>query len=180
MQTATPERHFKTTPEQRAAAQRWRKRHPERRKASTRVWLNKLHADPELMERRRANSRRYYANHPEKVMDVGRRYRSRPSPYMADRLRTLLRMAMTKVKRRSKVVKYIGCSLEEFRQHIASQFTPEMTWDNHGSYWVLDHIIPCAKFDLTNPQQQLECFHFLNIRPLEKRANMIKHAKLLP
>ena len=50
-----------------------------------------------------------------------------------------------------------------------------MTWDNYGSYWHVDHIIPCCKFDLTDPEQQLKCFHYTNLQPLEATANLRKN-----
>lgn len=30
----------------------------------------------------------------------------------------------------------------------------------------MDHIIPCAIFDFTDPSEQKQCFHFTNIKPL--------------
>lgn len=30
-----------------------------------------------------------------------------------------------------------------------------MSWENHGIYWHLDHIIPCSAFDLTKKQNNL-------------------------
>jgi hypothetical protein len=42
-----------------------------------------------------------------------------------------------------------------------------MSWDNYGiKGWHIDHIIPCAAFDLTDPEQQKICFHYTNLRPL--------------
>jgi hypothetical protein len=67
----------------------------------------------------------------------------------------------------------IGCSPEEFKLHIESQFTEGMSWDNYGQYgWHIDHIIPCYKFDLSCPEQQKQCFHFTNQRPLWAKDNL--------
>jgi hypothetical protein len=61
----------------------------------------------------------------------------------------------------------IGCSPAQFKAHIESQFTQGMTWDNYGATgWHIDHIKPCFTFDLSNPDQQKECFHYTNQRPL--------------
>lgn len=61
----------------------------------------------------------------------------------------------------------IGCTAEEFKYHIEKQFLPGMSWDNYGvDGWHIDHIKPCYLFDLSDPAQQRECFHFTNQRPL--------------
>ena len=73
----------------------------------------------------------------------------------------------------------LGCTIEELRAHIETQFEPWMTWDNWAhDTWHIDHIKPCASFDLTDPEQQRECFHYTNLRPLEATENMRKHARL--
>lgn len=69
----------------------------------------------------------------------------------------------------------VGCSLFSFRHHISEQFTEGMGFGNYGK-WHLDHIIPCAKFDLSNPEEVKRCFHYLNFRPMWARANRIKSA----
>jgi len=71
----------------------------------------------------------------------------------------------------------IGCSIAQLRAHLEAQFTRGMTWENYGD-WHIDHIKPCASFDLSNEQQQRECFHFTNLQPLWAQENMRKGAKL--
>ena len=41
----------------------------------------------------------------------------------------------------------VGYTLLELMTHLESQFTDGMTWENYGQ-WHVDHIRPCAKFDL--------------------------------
>lgn len=72
----------------------------------------------------------------------------------------------------------LGCTLEEFKSHIEKQFDDKMTWENYGAYWHVDHIIPCASFDLTKEDDQRRCFHYTNMQPLEAHANMRKGAKM--
>lgn len=67
----------------------------------------------------------------------------------------------------------IGCTAEEFKLHIESQFTEGMSWDNYGPKgWHIDHKIPCYKFDLSDPEQQKQCFHYSNQRPLWAKDNL--------
>jgi len=73
----------------------------------------------------------------------------------------------------------IGCSIAEVRAHIESQFQPGMSWETWGSTgWHIDHIRPCASFDLTDPEQQRQCFHYSNLQPLWASQNCSKGAAL--
>ena len=67
----------------------------------------------------------------------------------------------------------VGCSIEDLKAHIESKFKPGMTWENHGQ-WHIDHIEPIASFDLTDPAQQRECFHYTNLQPLWAKENLSK------
>lgn len=69
----------------------------------------------------------------------------------------------------------LGCDIDFFIKHIENQFQNSMTWGNHGRKgWNLDHIRPCASFDLTDPAQQKECFHYTNLQPLWAFDNLSK------
>jgi len=78
------------------------------------------------------------------------------------------------VKRKIPTYNLLGCSLVEYKQYLEKLFRNGMTWDNYGTFWEIDHIIPCASFDLTRIEQQFLCFHFMNTQPLEKIANREK------
>lgn len=81
------------------------------------------------------------------------------------------------LKGRSKTIKTIdllGCSIIEFKQFISKKFLPEMNWDNHGKIWEIDHILPCASFDLNNIEEQKKCFHYSNMQPLFKTTRIAK------
>lgn len=71
--------------------------------------------------------------------------------------------------------KFLGCTVNQARAHIESQFESWMTWENHGKYgWHIDHIKPLSAFDLTDPAQVAEACHFTNLRPLHWRENLVK------
>ena len=73
----------------------------------------------------------------------------------------------------------IGCSFDYLKNHLECQFDDEMSWCNWGMKgWHIDHIIPCASFDLTNPEEQQICFHYSNLQPLWARDNMSKGSKV--
>jgi hypothetical protein len=83
----------------------------------------------------------------------------------------------TKSKKHVRTVALLGCSIEEFKQKIASQFTAAMSWKNHGPVWHLDHIRPKRSFDLNDPAQQAQCFHWSNWQSLSAFENQSKGAK---
>ena len=80
--------------------------------------------------------------------------------------------------KKSKVYKIIGCSYDDFKKHIESQFKEGMTWENHNRYgWHLDHIIPCAS--AKTEEELIKLNHYTNYQPLWAKDNMTKGTKLL-
>jgi hypothetical protein len=67
-----------------------------------------------------------------------------------------------------------GCTANQLKRHLESAFKRGMTWDNHGTYWHIDHILPVASFDHSDPKQVAQCWHWTNLRPLEAKANISK------
>src|SRR6476620_5571737 len=59
---------------------------------------------------------------------------------------------------------YFGLGIEDFRSWIELQFTGAMTWENFGSTWQFEHIVPVAYFDFANDADLVICWNFLNIR----------------
>jgi hypothetical protein len=80
----------------------------------------------------------------------------------------------SKTNKNSNIINLLGCSLDELKLHLEQQFLPEMSWENHGKIWEIDHIKPCALFDLTDIEQQKECFHYTNLQPLFKTTEIAK------
>jgi len=70
----------------------------------------------------------------------------------------------------------VGCSVDHLRAHLESKFEAGMTWDNYGE-WHVDHIRPCASFDLSDPKELAECFNWSNLQPLWAKENISKGAK---
>jgi hypothetical protein len=66
----------------------------------------------------------------------------------------------------------LGCSRSEFIKHIESQFYGEISWENYGEFWHIDHVYPCCTFDLMDLEQVRQCWHYTNLRPLTKKENL--------
>lgn len=67
----------------------------------------------------------------------------------------------------------VGYSIQELKEHLEKQFTSEMSWNNMGEYWEIDHVIPLNLFHYkTEQDKQFQiCWSLANLRPLEKIAN---------
>lgn len=72
----------------------------------------------------------------------------------------------------------IGCDTRQLAKHFESKFKRGMTWENYGTHWHVDHIIPCAAFDHAKPGEVAQCWHWTNLQPLEAKANLAKSDKI--
>ena len=71
---------------------------------------------------------------------------------------------------------YVGCSIDKLKKHLESKFTKGMTWENYGA-WHIDHIRPCASYDLTIEEEIHRCFNYTNLQPLWAADNIRKGDK---
>jgi ATPase subunit of ABC transporter with duplicated ATPase domains len=96
-------------------------------------------------------------------------------------LRTRLWWALKKNTKSASTIALLGCnSIEDFKIYLETLFEVGMSWENYGNkvgQWSVDHILPCALFDLTKRQHQIRCFHFSNLRPMWHVDNLRKGAK---
>ena len=78
----------------------------------------------------------------------------------------------------SSTLNIIGCTFEEFKAHIESQFLNWMSWDNYGDIcnnleyncsWDLDHIIPISTAKTEEEIYLLN--HWSNFQPLCSKVN---------
>jgi len=68
----------------------------------------------------------------------------------------------------------IGCDLEQLKKWLEYQFDNKMNWNNFGSYWQIDHIIPMSIFNFDNEVEKRICFNWRNLQPLQKDENREK------
>jgi hypothetical protein len=128
-----------------------------------------------------AFAKKYYQEHKEIIERQQIKYRkNRRKTDINYRILKNMRCRLNKVlkgnPKLSTTMKLVGCSIEELKVHLASKFTKGMTWKNYGK-WEIDHIKPCAKFDLSKPEEQLKCFHYTNLQPLWEKDNQEKRSK---
>ena len=85
-----------------------------------------------------------------------------------------------KNKNYSKWQALISYNLNGLMRHLEKHFSPEMNWNNYGSYWEIDHIIPKSVFNYTKFEHIdfARCWSLKNLRPLVKKVNRAKRNKL--
>lgn len=67
-------------------------------------------------------------------------------------------------------VKIVGFTLQDLRDHLESLFDSDMSWNNYGTFWVLDKIIPSSYYNYSNnyTQEIKKCWNIKNFRPVRK------------
>lgn len=173
--------------------------HPEYRKKCKDHYLRYM-ADPVLREKRREQMRKYAKKIREKRPDIMRararirtktpeyrewvrnnrreKMKNNPSFVIFQRVRSRIKVAISRGSKSEATAVLIGCSVVQLREYIEGLFLPGMSWANRKE-WHIDHIRPCASFDLTVPEQQRACFHYTNLQPLWAEDNIRKSDKFI-
>jgi len=143
---------------QRGYKRKWQKDNPEYHREYHKEYIQK----PEVKEHQREYEKNRRANNPK------------------FRLNNNISVAIRKSLRGNKAGKHwedlVGYTLEQLRQRLEINFDKNMNWNNHGSYWSVDHWKPISLFNYTTPEEQTfkDCWSLCNLRPMEKIANIIK------
>lgn len=132
----------------------------------------------QIRERLRLEAIEYRKTHREQINAY---FRNRKQTDVAFNLMTKIRGRFMEIvgnklhgSKSKAIKKFVGITFEELKEYLESQFTEGMTWENHGTYWHIDHIIPCAAFDPTDESQVAMCFHYSNLQPLIGKDNASK------
>lgn len=163
--------------------------HKSQRSKRFKEWSDK-NRDSLLVKKSEYAKKRYSSGHrwrpktkaqKQRVLEWSRKYLKHkrltdPNHRIAHNLRTRLRSVLDGKSKSKQTLQYLGCDAGAFRRHLESQFSEEMSWDNYGSFWHIDHIVECFRFDLTKESEIEKCFHFSNLRPLDKKENMSRSA----
>lgn len=186
----------------RESKRQWRIDNPEKALEAQRTWAvknpNKIR---EYGKRKRSKPETKVKNREykktEKAKKTASEYRKRVRPVLSARQkerynndpqyrirmvlskRTSLALGAAGTKKTLSTLKLLGCTPADFVKHLEKQFQSGMTLDNYGKRgWEIDHIIPCAHFDLMKEEEQRVCFHYSNLRPMWKKENQSKGASV--
>ena len=124
------------------------------------------------LEVMRDRDREFRKKHPERAVLNARSYRATVNGKLKSNLCRKINMALHGTMKSQSTVALTGCSMEFLRGYLQAKFLPGMTWENYGKFgWHIDHKRPCASFDLSDPFQKSECFHYTNLQPLWAQDN---------
>jgi hypothetical protein len=142
------------------------------------------YADPRTKVRRRKYMLRYRATHKDRKRVLSNRYeRRRQSTDINYRLAVALRkrlgVAIRNNQKAGSAVRDLGCTISYLRTYLEERFLPGMSWNNWSRKgWHIDHSIPLASFDLSNPKQFKKAVHYTNLQPLWAADNLAKGPRL--
>lgn len=171
--------HYSRNPEaRREQSKRRRRENPDLIRAAFKRWYDRWMIEHPGENVKKTN--RWLENNPGYRRN---RRRNDPNFRLADVMRVRLRAALFAqgTSKSAATFELVGCSVEELCQYLEDRFLDGMTWQNHGygrDRWHVDHIIPCASFNLLDHAQQRICFHYTNLRPLWQTDNLRKGARI--
>lgn len=131
-----------------------------------------------IKELKRDNYYKHWEKNRQKAVAKWRkRYQSDP----AFKLRCIVSRRIHHVLKDQNAIKskrsleYLGCTPHELKSYLEERFKDGMSWENYGQFgWHVDHIRPCASFDLNDEMQASQCFHYTNLQPMWWRDNIVK------
>ena len=127
----------------------------------------------------RGYRKKYRTTHRNKLNDYFKnQLRKNPTSRLLQNMRTRIWGSLRGKSKSNKTKEIIGCSIEYLWSHLESMFSDGMTRENYGK-WHVDHIKPCASFDLSDPEQQRECFNYKNLQPLWAEDNLKKWCRII-
>jgi hypothetical protein len=120
----------------------------------------------------------YRENNKDKIKEYSKEYcrvrrQSDPLYKLTTNIRNLLKQSFKRngYTKKSKTYNILGCTYEELKLHIESQWEEWMNWDNYGKYngeekygWDYDHIIPISSGKCEEDIIRLN--HHSNLQPL--------------
>jgi len=155
---------------------------------NTKTWQRRklrMMSDDQYRKAMQLHTKAWKTKNPDKNREsirksIKKRKGSDPGFKVQCNLRNRLKEIMGKVKKGGTEHRnnLTGCSTRQLADHLESTFKRGMTWDNYGTRWHVDHILPCASFDHTDPRQRAQCWHWTNLRALDAQKNMDKGDKI--
>lgn len=145
----------------------WRKNNPEKVRQQTRKSKERV---KEWAESNKEKRKIYYREYRKKRKENDPMYKLRSDIQRLIYL-TFKRKDSVKLNRTTEI---LGCTIEQFKEHLESQFESWMSWDNYGDpkdgivepnkTWDIDHIIPLKTAKTVEDIIRLN--HYTNLQPL--------------
>jgi len=143
---------------------------------------SKQYRNEHLEEKRKYDILYRSNNRDKRIINKHRHYdkiKNDPAYKMESSLRRRIHLTVRKGYKSDHTINLLGCSVEDFMKYLETKFHDGMNWNNYGKRgWHIDHIKPCAAFNLTNVTEQRACFHYTNLQPLWWYDNLKKADKI--
>jgi hypothetical protein len=168
--------------------------------------LEKYHDNKEACQKR---NKQYKEDHKEEIKEKRKQYLEDNKDYVKERYRDYCQRNREKINQiakdynntnvhaklrrafRSRLLECLNNKDKSTREYLGAPFNfvadwlqfrwdDNMSWENYGSYWHVDHVIPITCFNTDDDKDIKICFSWFNLQPLEKRTNIAKHNKLIP
>ena len=94
------------------------------------------------------------------------------------RVRTGQSFKSQNVRKTNKTFDLLGCSHSFFRKWILYQLYGDMTEENYGEIWCLDHCYPLSKTNLSDKKEMNKTTYWINLRPMYCSENISKGGKI--
>ena len=94
------------------------------------------------------------------------------------RSRTSMAFKSQNVTKTNKTFDLLGCSHSFSKNWIIHQLHGNMTVENYGSVWQIDHCLPITSFNLLDENDMKKCFNWITLRPMYSKENNSKNDKI--
>lgn len=122
-----------------------------------------------------SNNKEYRHNNPEIIKAYTEKNK------IKNNSRARVRFLVTDTSKRITRDEMFGCSVTQFQEWLQFCCTKlEYDYSKCGSQWEIDHVIPCKLFEVEEKkEEQIACFHWTNMVPLESHLNSSKSDKII-
>lgn len=93
--------------------------------------------------------------------------------------RTRLIQVLKKENKSQSTLEYLGQDINIIKDWIEFCFLDNMSWNNQGMEWHIDHVIPVSQFNLETEDDVIRCFNWKNLSPLTKKENLTKSNNII-
>jgi hypothetical protein len=94
-------------------------------------------------------------------------------------IRNVRSRIISAIKTKNKhTIEYLGCNCNSYLKWLLTN-NKNYTYDNHGTEWHIDHVIPLSKFNIMDENEQMIAFNWRNTMPLSVIKNLSKNNKII-
>jgi len=162
---------------------KWNENNPESIKRTRRKEKEKFQENKNLRDEKNLKASQWRLQNPQRVKEYRKKDAAKVDRKIRVNIANQIRRGIKKFNaaKLESTLTFLGISISEFLRYLESKFLPCMTWENYGKgddKWNIDHILPCAAFNLSILEEQKICFHYTNLQPLWQVDNKDKNDKI--